>query len=96
MLSALVRTFAIFLVPWFSWKLLRWLLEKSPLDVLPGPPSCSLLFGKISIASSLNQRLEYDAGNIPELYHSEGWDFHRKILEQCAPFRCISDDETLN
>ncbi|XP_006462836.1 hypothetical protein AGABI2DRAFT_207479 [Agaricus bisporus var. bisporus H97] len=65
MISYLTKAFTLLLIPWLIWKLLGRFFGKSPLDVLPGPPSASLLFG-----------------NIPKLYHSEGWDFHREIFRK--------------
>jgi len=46
------------------WRLLELYFFKSPLDILPGPPSRSWLFG-----------------NVPQLFHPNGWHFHRGILE---------------
>jgi hypothetical protein len=28
-------------------------------------------------------KFDHLSGNIPKLYHSEGWNFHREILERC-------------
>ncbi|KAJ3565769.1 hypothetical protein NP233_g7435 [Leucocoprinus birnbaumii] len=60
-----VQALCLVLTSWLTVKILNNIIAKSPLDILPGPPSGSLLFG-----------------NIPKLYHSEGWGFHRKILER--------------
>lgn len=52
MLSYLTKAFATLLLSWAFWRLLRRFIEKSPLSVLPGPPSSSLLFGEISLLNS--------------------------------------------
>lgn len=85
MISYLTKAFTLLLIPWLIWKLLGRFFGKSPLDVLPGPPSASLLFGNaFSVSESFaNLRVDYDIGNIPKLYHSEGWDFHREIFRKC-------------
>ena len=85
MLFASIQTLIFCFVSWITLKLFRRILARSSLDTLPSPPPTSLVFGE-SIYHFASIHLTV-LGNIPELYHPEGWDFHRKILESCKyPF----------
>lgn len=87
MVAALLQTVALFSISWLAWKLFHRFLARSPLDVLPGPPPTSFLFGKRSYTARLSGTSLltcHQSGNIPHLYDSEGWDFHKKILENCT------------
>lgn len=81
MLFASIQTLILCFVSWITLKLFRRILARSSLDTLPSPPPTSLVFGE-SIHHFASIHLTV-LGNIPELYHPEGWDFHRKILESC-------------
>ena len=81
MFFASIQTLIFCFVSWITLKLFRRILAGSSLDTLPSPPPTSLVFGEsIHHFSSIHLTV---LGNIPELYHPEGWDFHRKILESC-------------
>ena len=63
------------------WGLYRKLFAKSPLSVLPGPPSPSFIYGKAAVDWYTRILLTTCSGHINQVFDPNGWDFFSKLQE---------------
>lgn len=63
------------------WGLYKRLFSKSPLSVLPGPPSSSLIYGNAAVNLYTRTLLIPCSGHINQVFDPNGWDFFSKLQE---------------
>ena len=74
-------------VGWLLWKLLKHLILPSPLDIVPGPPSGSVLRGTNLYFNVLSLSLNETGatGNIEKIHARNPWEFLDRLTNDYAP-----------
>ena len=62
------------------WGLYRRLFAKSPLSVLPGPPSPSFIYGNAA-ECCVRKLLITCSGHLNQVFDPNGWDFFNRLQE---------------
>ena len=71
---------------WALWQIIRPYVVKSPLDVVPGPPSKSFLSGESLVAGYPRSILMvFPSGNLEQLFDRDAWGFHDEVGQNYGP-----------
>ncbi len=67
---------------WVFWQFIRPFVEKSPLDVVPGPTRKSLISGTFLLCRlSSHHGSHPSSGNLQQLFDRDAWDFHDEVAQ---------------
>lgn len=82
-MSSVVQLAGYAFVLYVSLRLLRWFLQKSPLDVIPGPPPDSWISGKSEdLYEAAGCMLTVLSGNAAGLLGLESWGYQDRLIER--------------